>query len=111
MTMRWDEKRYYSLDYYLKQTYGEKLYKIPLVRGEGRVAFRSNLQDRYASVCVTAEALCLEYLVYLNSGSYPASFLLILPEDTESCERSRLCQSFEASEEHPRILEAYSRAG
>lgn len=30
MTMRWDEKRYYSLDYYLKQTYGEKLYKIAL---------------------------------------------------------------------------------
>ena len=33
MTMRWDEKRYYSLDYYLKQTYGEKLYKIALDGG------------------------------------------------------------------------------
>lgn len=33
MTMRWDEKRYYSLDYYLKQTYGEKLYKIALNGG------------------------------------------------------------------------------
>lgn len=33
MTMRWDEKRYYSLDYYLKQTYGEKLYKITLDGG------------------------------------------------------------------------------
>ena len=31
--MRWDEKRYYSLDYYLKQTYGEKLYKIALDGG------------------------------------------------------------------------------
>ena len=27
---RWGEKRYYSLDYYLKQTFGEKVYKITL---------------------------------------------------------------------------------
>ncbi len=33
MTMRWGERRYYSLDYYLKQTYGEKLYKIALNGG------------------------------------------------------------------------------
>lgn len=33
MTTRWGEKRYYSLDYYLKQTYGEKLYKISLNAG------------------------------------------------------------------------------
>ena len=33
MTVRWDEKRYYSLDYYLKKTYGEKLYKISLNGG------------------------------------------------------------------------------
>lgn len=31
--MRWNEKRYHSLDYYLKQTYGEKLYKISLDGG------------------------------------------------------------------------------
>lgn len=31
--MRWDEKRYHSLDYYLKHTYGEKLYKISLDGG------------------------------------------------------------------------------
>ena len=30
MTVRWGEKRYYSLDYYLKTTYDEKLYKISL---------------------------------------------------------------------------------
>lgn len=29
----WGEKRYYSLDYYLKQTYGKKLYKISLNAG------------------------------------------------------------------------------
>lgn len=33
MAVRWGEKRYYSLDYYLKQTYGEKLYKISLDGG------------------------------------------------------------------------------
>ena len=33
MTVRWDEKRYYSLDYYLKKTYGEKIYKISLNGG------------------------------------------------------------------------------
>lgn len=31
--MRWNEKRYYSLDYYLKTSYGEKLYKIALNGG------------------------------------------------------------------------------
>ena len=30
---RWGEKRYYSLDYYLKENYGEKLYKIALSGG------------------------------------------------------------------------------
>ena len=24
----WNDKRYHSLDYYLKQTYGEKVYKV-----------------------------------------------------------------------------------
>ena len=30
---RWGEKRFYSLDYYLKQQYGEKIYKISLNGG------------------------------------------------------------------------------
>jgi uncharacterized protein len=29
----WNEKRYYSLDYYLKNTYGEKIYKLSLNGG------------------------------------------------------------------------------
>lgn len=29
----WNEKRYYSLDYYLKQTFGEKVYKVSLNGG------------------------------------------------------------------------------
>ena len=31
--MRWGEKRYFSLDYYLKETFGEKLYKLSLNGG------------------------------------------------------------------------------
>lgn len=30
---QWGEKRYYSLDYYIKQTFGEKLYKLSLDGG------------------------------------------------------------------------------
>lgn len=30
---RWGEKRYYSLDYYLKQTFGEKVYRLSLNGG------------------------------------------------------------------------------
>lgn len=30
---RWGEKPYYSLDYYLKKTFGEKIYKVALDGG------------------------------------------------------------------------------
>lgn len=33
MAVYWDEKRYHSLDYYLKNTYGSKLYKLSLNGG------------------------------------------------------------------------------
>lgn len=33
MRKYWNEKRYYSLDYYLKQTFGEKIYRIALNGG------------------------------------------------------------------------------
>lgn len=33
MQKYWNEKRYYSLDYYLKETFGEKVYKIALNGG------------------------------------------------------------------------------
>ena len=32
-TVRWGEKRYYSLDYYIKETFHEKLYKLSLNAG------------------------------------------------------------------------------
>lgn len=31
--MRWNDKRYYALDYYLKQTFGEKVYRLSLNGG------------------------------------------------------------------------------
>lgn len=46
MSVYWGEKRYYSLDYYLRQTYGEKFYKISLNGGmtcpnrDGRLSHR-----------------------------------------------------------------------
>lgn len=46
MSVHWGEKRYYSLDYYLRQTYGEKFYKISLNKGmscpnrDGRISRR-----------------------------------------------------------------------
>lgn len=33
MAVYWDDKRYYSLNYYLRKTYGEKLYKLSLNGG------------------------------------------------------------------------------
>ena len=43
---RWGERRYYSLDYELKNTFGEKVYKITLNGGmtcpnrDGRCGYR-----------------------------------------------------------------------
>ncbi|MCI9059619.1 MAG: TIGR01212 family radical SAM protein, partial [Lachnospiraceae bacterium] len=31
--MFWNDKRYYSVDYYLKQTFGEKVYRLSLNGG------------------------------------------------------------------------------
>ena len=47
--MRWGEKRYYSLDYYIKQTYGEKLYKISLDGGMSCQLYPKKLNDWKAS--------------------------------------------------------------
>ena len=46
MTVHWGEKRYYSLDYYLKENYGEKLYKLQtgMVPSEPTVAFSAAME-------------------------------------------------------------------
>lgn len=49
--MRWGEKRYYSLDYYLKETYGEKIYKLALDGGMTCPNRDGTLGDRGCIFC------------------------------------------------------------
>lgn len=91
MTMRWDEKRYYSLDYYLKQTYGEKLYKIALDGGmtcpnrDGTLGARGCIfcssggsgdfaGDRRTSITAQIEAGKAQSIRKHNGSSYIAYF-------------------------------------
>lgn len=91
MTMRWDEKRYYSLDYYLKQTYGEKLYKIALDGGmtcpnrDGTLGARGCIfcsaggsgdfaGDRHSSITEQIEAGKAQSIRKHNGSSYIAYF-------------------------------------
>ncbi len=91
MTMRWDEKRYYSLDYYLKQTYGEKLYKIALDGGmtcpnrDGTLGVRGCIfcsaggsgdfaGDRRTSITEQIEAGKAQSIRKHNGSSYIAYF-------------------------------------
>lgn len=89
--MRWDEKRYYSLDYYLKQTYGEKLYKIALDGGmtcpnrDGTLGVRGCIfcsaggsgdfaGDRRTSITEQIEAGKAQSIRKHNGSSYIAYF-------------------------------------
>lgn len=91
MTMRWDEKRYNSLDYYLKQTYGEKLYKIALDGGmtcpnrDGTLGVRGCIfcsaggsgdfaGDRRTSITEQIEAGKAQSIRKHNGSSYIAYF-------------------------------------
>lgn len=51
MAAYWGEKRYYSLDYYLKQIYGEKLYKISINGGMTCPNRDGTLDDRGCIFC------------------------------------------------------------
>ena len=48
---RWGEKRYHSLDYHLKHTYGEKLYKLALNGGMTCPNRDGTLGDRGCIFC------------------------------------------------------------
>ena len=52
----WGEKRYYSLDYYLKQTFGEKVYRLSLNGGMTCPNRDGLLDDKDVSFAVPAEA-------------------------------------------------------
>ena len=47
----WGEKRYYSLDYYIKETYGEKLYKLSLDGGMTCPNRDGNIDNRGCIFC------------------------------------------------------------
>ena len=68
-TVRWGEKRYYALDYYLKTTYGEKLYKIALNGGCTCPNRDGTLGSRGCIFCSAG-----------GSGDFAASASLSIPE-------------------------------
>lgn len=67
--VRWGEKRYYSLDYYLKETYGEKLYKISLNGG-------CTCPNRDGTLGTRGCIFCSEG----GSGDFAADSFLPIPE-------------------------------
>ena len=73
MTVHWGEKRYYSLDYYLKNTYGEKLYKISLDGGMTCPNRDGTLGHRGCIFCSQG-----------GSGDFAASRRLSITEQIES---------------------------
>ena len=70
--MRWGEKRYYSLDYYLKETFGEKLYKLSLNGGMTCPNRDGKIDTRGCIFCSRG-----------GSGDFAASKLLSITEQIE----------------------------
>lgn len=71
--MHWSEKRYYSLDYYLKKTYGEKLYKLSLNGGMTCPNRDGSIDNRGCIFCSRG-----------GSGDFAASSMLSVTEQIES---------------------------
>lgn len=71
--MRWGEKRYYSLDYYLKNNYGEKLYKLALDGGMSCPNRDGTLDTRGCIFCSTG-----------GSGDFASSRTLSITEQIET---------------------------
>lgn len=71
--LRWGEKRYHSLDYHLKQTFGEKLYKLSLNGGMTCPNRDGTLGDRGCIFCSQG-----------GSGDFAASPVLSITEQIES---------------------------
>lgn len=71
--MRWGDKRYYSLDHYLKNTYGEKLYKISLDGGMTCPNRDGTLGERGCIFCSAG-----------GSGDFASSRRLTIYEQIES---------------------------
>ena len=71
--MRWGEKRYYSLDYYLKETFGEKLYKLSLNGGMSCPNRDGTIDTRGCIFCSRG-----------GSGDFAASACLSVTEQIET---------------------------
>jgi len=71
--MRWGEKRYFSLDYYLKQNFGEKLYKLSLNGGMTCPNRDGTLDTRGCIFCSRG-----------GSGDFASSSLLSITEQIET---------------------------
>lgn len=74
--MYWGEKRYYSLDYYLKQTYGEKCYKLSLNGG-------MSCPNRDGTLGTGGCIFCSRG----GSGDFAASASLTIPEQIEAAKQ------------------------
>lgn len=72
MQKYWNEKRYYSLDYYLKETFGEKVYKIALNGGMTCPNRDGTLDDRGCIFCSKG-----------GSGDFASSVHLSITEQLE----------------------------
>jgi len=70
--MRWGEKRYHSLDYYLKETFGEKLYKLSLNGGMTCPNRDGKIDTRGCIFCSRG-----------GSGDFAASKMLSITEQIE----------------------------
>ncbi|MCI9137856.1 MAG: TIGR01212 family radical SAM protein [Lachnospiraceae bacterium] len=85
--MQWNEKRYYSVDYYLKQTFGEKVYRLSLNGGMTCPNRDGTLGTRGCIFCSSA-----------GSGDFAQSSLRSVSEQIQTAKRQiqskRNCRKF-----------------
>ena len=80
---RWGERRYYALDYYLKQNFGEKLYKISLNGGCSCPNRDGTCGTRVVSSVAKADPAILPLLLlFLLPTSLPMEKILSAPNTT-----------------------------
>ncbi|MCI8485241.1 MAG: TIGR01212 family radical SAM protein [Lachnospiraceae bacterium] len=85
--MIWNDKRYYSIDYYLKQTFGEKVYRLSLHGGMTCPNRDGTLGTRGCIFCSSA-----------GSGDFSQDSLLPIPEQLRAAKAQirskRNCRKF-----------------
>lgn len=85
--MKWNDKRYYSVDYYLKQTFGEKVYRLSLNGGMTCPNRDGTLGTRGCIFCSTA-----------GSGDFAQNGLIPISEQIQAAKEQirskRNCRKF-----------------